>query len=192
MGYSWEGVFGVKVLELRVKVVILQPCVCKDADRQIVVAHSRTVVHSPVELRVHVAEDVLATNGSGVIVRLPLRAEKTVATNPLDVPAIGKLISVINLHFLPRFEEVDGRLRVIHIEVVVVVLKLYREINLRHVCPDGGNIAFQRRTHYVLVVVHKPVAEADRVDTQPTLWVFHRVENQLYLSGVLQHFFRTE
>ena len=75
---------------------------------------------------------------------------------------------------------------------MVVVLELYREINLRHIRTDGRHIALKGGTHDILVVVDQAVAEADGVDTNTALGVLHRVEHELHPRGVGQHFLSGE
>ena len=142
-----NGVFAFQIFQLRVDIVIGQSRVCQYLKSQIVVALTRTAIQPPVKLCVHTTEHILTANSGGVIVRLPLRTQQAVSANPFDL-SCRKLIAVIDFHFLSCFKEVDSRFRVIYIKVVVVVLELYREINLRHICPDGRDIALKGRSHY--------------------------------------------
>ena len=183
-----NGVFAFQIFQLRVDIVISQSRVSQYLKSQIVVALTRTAIQPPVELRVHTAEHILTADSGGVIVRLPLRTQQAVSANPFDLPR-RELIAVVDFHFLSCFKEVDSGFRIIYIKVVVVVLELYGEINLRHICPDGRDIALKGRSHYGVIVVHETVAESDRVDTHPTMGVLHTVNDQFHRGRICQHFF---
>ena len=129
----------------------------------------------------------MATDCSRVIVRLPLRTQQVVSSNPLDLLRVRELVAIENFHFLSCLKEVNSRFRVIHVEVVVVVLELYREVNLRYVRTDGRNVTIERRTHDRIVIVHETVTKADRVDTKSALRVLHSVEDQLDVGRVLKN-----
>ena len=75
---------------------------------------------------------------------------------------------------------------------MVVVFKLYREINLRHICPNGGHIALKGRTHDILVVVHQSIPEADGVNAHPALRVLHGIKYEPHLRCVCQYFLSGE
>lgn len=134
--HSRNRVVRVELLQTWVDIILGNPSVLQNLLCQCVVAFTSGTIQTLHILAVHITENVLATDCSRVIVTFPFRTPQVVSLNPLDSVRTRGLITVHNIHFLSCLEVVDSRVRVIHIEVVVVVFQRYRKIELRNISPD--------------------------------------------------------